>query len=134
MKNKTRLLRLEKPQIYYLNTPLNETDLCSRALNVIEQLSGKRINELTIFDLSKFSEKELFNQRNLGRKTIRDIKYLLNSVGLSLDKYSSETFSINNNKAILFVLIKLHILERQRNNYTRGFRNWLREHNLLNEK
>jgi hypothetical protein len=133
LKKQTENMKKNKKPQFDQYTRLKETGLCSRALTLAEDLTGKKIDHLTIFDLSKYSEEELKNQRNIGYKTIADIKNLLSSVGLSLDKYDHDNFSVDNKKAILFILSRLHKLEKQKKSKTKDFLNWLRENNLLAE-
>ena len=130
---KKKKKQIEIASVFELNTPLSKTGLKLRTMNVIEELTGKSINDLVISDLGKYSEEELRNCRKVGQKTITEIISLLNSVGISIDKYIVETFPINTERAIFHILSVLHRTERKNLSDQRDFRNWLRKYNLLDE-
>jgi DNA-directed RNA polymerase subunit alpha len=62
-----------------LNMPINEIELSVRSSNCI-----KSANIQTIGDLARRTEMEMLKYRNFGKKSLEEIKAILNRLGLSL--------------------------------------------------
>jgi DNA-directed RNA polymerase subunit alpha len=62
-----------------LDTPLEDLDLPSRAYNAL-----RKEGITTLRELCRFTEKQLLELRNLGRKSLNQLKEILAEMGLSL--------------------------------------------------
>jgi DNA-directed RNA polymerase subunit alpha len=71
-----------------LDTPLSEIELSVRAANCIASANIK-----TIGDLVQKTEAEMLKYRNFGKKSLNEIKSILEGMGLSLGMNLSETLA-----------------------------------------
>jgi DNA-directed RNA polymerase subunit alpha len=71
-----------------LNQSIEELELSNRALNCLmkgrSKTSGDRISIQTIGDLVQRNEKDMLDIENFGRKSLEELKKVLEDVGLSL--------------------------------------------------
>lgn len=63
----------------YVDTDVRTLELSVRSSNALKEAGIKTVN-----DLCGYSEIDLLNQRNFGKKSLAEIKNILSSMGLSL--------------------------------------------------
>jgi len=73
--------KLQKPMDDLLDTKVTAYGFDTRALTTF-----KRCNIILIGDLHKLTERELLSLPNIGRKTWLNIKEILDSIGLELER------------------------------------------------
>lgn len=66
-------------------TPIEDLDLSVRSYNCL-----KRANITTVYELTQKTEDEMMKVRNLGKKSLKEVKEKLTSLGLSFRDYSTE--------------------------------------------
>ncbi|MCQ2791891.1 MAG: DNA-directed RNA polymerase subunit alpha [Bacilli bacterium] len=66
-------------------TPIEDLDLSVRSYNCL-----KRANITTVYELTQKTEDEMMKVRNLGKKSLKEVKEKLASLGLSFRDYSVE--------------------------------------------
>jgi len=66
-------------------TPIEDLDLSVRSYNCL-----KRANITTVYELTQKTEDEMMKVRNLGKKSLKEVKDKLTSLGLSFRNYSVE--------------------------------------------
>lgn len=66
-------------------TPIEDLDLSVRSYNCL-----KRANITTVYELTQKTEDEMMKVRNLGKKSLKEVKEKLASLGLSFRDYSTE--------------------------------------------
>ncbi len=66
-------------------TPIEDLDLSVRSYNCL-----KRANITTVYELTQRTEDEMMKVRNLGKKSLKEVKEKLQSLGLSFRDYSLE--------------------------------------------
>lgn len=76
----------EKKRADYLKKSVNELELSVRAANCLKAAQIKTIGELV-----EKTDKELLQYRNFGRKSLNEIKEILNKMGLSLKPKEENT-------------------------------------------
>ena len=67
------------------DTPIEDLDLSVRSYNCL-----KRANIATVYDLTQKTEDEMMKVRNLGKKSLKEVKEKLQSMGLAFRDYSVE--------------------------------------------
>lgn len=85
---KTRNIDIEKEEapveeVQYENQTIEELDFSVRSLNCL-----KRANIPTVKDITEKTEEEMMKVKNLGKKSLQEIKNKLAELGLSLKKSS----------------------------------------------
>ncbi|MCQ2794142.1 MAG: DNA-directed RNA polymerase subunit alpha [Bacilli bacterium] len=66
-------------------TPIEDLDLSVRSYNCL-----KRANITTVYELTQKTEDEMMKVRNLGKKSLKEVKEKLASLGLAFRDYSTE--------------------------------------------
>lgn len=74
-------------------TPVIDTHLCGRTLNIISAHLRKSYRDPwpTLLQLSEVSEKGLLKWKGAGKKTVQEINHVLSMVGLSLKSNRNST-------------------------------------------
>ena len=83
----TRDINIEKEEVVetedsYENTQIEELDLSVRSFNCL-----KRAGIATVLELTQKSEDEMMKVKNLGKKSLKEIREKLASLGLSFKEY-----------------------------------------------
>ena len=83
-----KLYRDRDKMVELLNQNVEELELSNRALNCLvkgrSKRTGERISLHTIADLVQKNEKDMLDIENFGRKSLEELKKVLEDVGLSL--------------------------------------------------
>jgi DNA-directed RNA polymerase alpha subunit len=80
--------KLKKSKKIDALTPIIDTNLSSRTLNIISEHFRKSYRDPwpTLLQISEISERHLYKWRGAGVKTVQEIKKVLSLAGLSLKK------------------------------------------------
>ncbi len=84
-------VKQEREQEQVLNTPINDFELSARSRNCLERLGIK-----TVGDLTRISEPELLASRNFGETSLKEVKTILESKGLTIGENVVDKKAVNN--------------------------------------
>jgi DNA-directed RNA polymerase alpha subunit len=81
-----RISEIKKAPVIHELTPVIDTNLCGRTLNIISTHLRRSYRDPwpTLLQLSEMSERGLLKWKGAGKKTVQEINHVLSLAGLSL--------------------------------------------------
>ena len=73
---------VEEPKNKYQDMTIEELDLSVRSYNCL-----KRANIATVIELTQKTEEDMMKVRNLGKKSLKEVKEKLQAIGLGFREY-----------------------------------------------